>query len=165
MFDFPILELMDDAACLAWLERQLHPEGWRCPRCGSQSRREFRMYQAFPSYRCRDCDRPYTVVTGTAFEKTRQRPATVVLLLRGVAQGVPTTQLSRELELSYKQTLTLRHRLQDNANETAPESQMEGKHFESDEVYQNSGEKKRRPSRPLRPATAAGKQATRTRNL
>jgi transposase-like protein len=165
MFDFPILELMDDGACLAWLERELHPDGWRCPRCGSQSRREFRMYQAFPSYRCRDCNRPYTVVTGTAFEKTRQRPATVVLLLRGVAQGVSTAQLSRELNLSYKQTLTLRQRLQDNANETAPESQMEGKHFESDELYQNAGEKRRRPSSSRRPAAATGEQATRTRHL
>ena len=38
--------------------------------------------------------------------------------------------------------LTLRHRLQDNANETAPMNQMQGKHFESDEVYQNAGEKR-----------------------
>jgi len=157
MFDFPIGELMDEDACLNWLERRLHPEGMRCPRCGSQNRREFRMGQAFPSYRCRDCNRPYTVVTGTAFEKTHQRPSQVVLLLRGVAQGVSTAQLSRELGLSYKQTLTVRHRVQDNANETAPQSQMEGKHFESDEVYQNSGEKKRHPFRPTRPTAAAGK--------
>ena len=157
MFDFPIGELMDDGACLQWLERELHPGGLRCPRCGSRSRREFRMEQAFPCYRCLDCERPYTVVTGTAFQKTRQRPATVVLLLRGIAQGVSTAQLSRELKLSYKQTLTLRQRLQENANETAPQSQMQGKHFESDEVYQNSGEKKRRSPRPRRPAPAEGK--------
>jgi hypothetical protein len=82
------------------------------------------------------------VVTGTAFEKTRQRPSTVVLLLRGVSQGVSTAQLSRELDLSYKQTLTLRQRLQDHANETAPLELMQGSHFESDEVYQNAGKKK-----------------------
>jgi hypothetical protein len=56
---------------------------------------------------------------------------------------VNTAQLSRELKLCYKQTLTLRQRLQENANETAAESQMTGKHFEADEVYQNAGKKRR----------------------
>lgn len=66
----------------------------------------------------------------------------MVLLLRGVAQGETTARLSRALALSYKQTLTLRHRLQDNANETAPLNLMDGQHVEADEVYQNAGEPK-----------------------
>ncbi len=81
------------------------------------------------------------MVTGTAFEKTRQQPSTIVLLLRGVTQGVSTSQLAEELDLSRRQAHTLRQRLQDNANETAPQRQMTGMHFESDEVYQNAGEK------------------------
>lgn len=165
MFVFPIGELMDEATCLSWLEQHLHPAGFRCPRCQSTNRREFRMYQAFPSYRCRDCERPYTLVTGTAFEKTRQKPSTIVLLLRGVTQGVSTAQLAEELHLSYKQAHTLRKRLQDNANETAPQSQMEGMHFESDEVYQNAGEKKRRPYRPRRPTTPTRQQSSGARNV
>lgn len=162
MFVFPIGALMDEAACLRWLEAHLHPAGLCCPRCGSTNRRDFRPYQAFPSYRCRDCQRPYTLVTGTAFEKTRQQPSTIVLLLRGVTQGVSTAQLAAEIDLSRRQTHTLRQRIQDNANETAPQSQMEGMYFESDEVYQNAGEKKRCPYRPRRPATAAGQQPTGT---
>lgn len=142
MLDFPISDLMDDTACLGWLERHLHPEGLICPGCGSTNRRLFRTTQAFPAYRCRQCDGYYTILTDTAFEKTRQRPATLVLLLRGVAQGETTARLSRELAMSYTQTLTLRQRLQDNANETAPMDLMAGTHFESDEVYQNAGEKK-----------------------
>jgi len=113
------------------------------------------MYQAFPGYRCRDCQRAYTLVTGTVFEKTRQRPATIVLLLRGITQGVSTAQLAQKLALSYQQTHTLRQRVQDNMNETAPQSHMQGTHFESDEVYQNAGGEKRRPYRPRRPAAAA----------
>lgn len=70
MFVFPIGELMDEAAFLRWLERHLHPEGLRWPRCSSTNRRDFCPYQAFLSYRCRDCQRSYTLVTGTAFEKT-----------------------------------------------------------------------------------------------
>lgn len=165
MVVFPIGELMDEAACLRWLEQHLHPEGLRCPRCGSTNRRDFRRYQAFPSYRCRDCQRPCTLVAGTAFEKTRQQPSTIVPLLRGVTQGVSATQLAEELDLSYKQARTLRKRLQDNANETAPQSRMEGTHFESDEVYQNAGEKKRRPYRPRRSTTATREQSARARNV
>jgi hypothetical protein len=39
-------------------------------------------------------------MTGTAFEKTRQRPATLVLVLRGMAKGEPTVSLARERGLS-----------------------------------------------------------------
>lgn len=142
MIDFPIGELMDEAASLQWLERHLYPAGLCCPRCGSRSFRSFRPKQAFPGYRCRDCDGAFTILTGTAFEKTRQKPSTIVLFLRGVAQGETTARLSRELSLSYKQALTLRHRVQDNVNETAPMDLMRGQHFEADEVYQNAGEKR-----------------------
>jgi transposase-like protein len=101
MLDFPISELMDDTACLGWLERHLHPEGLNCPRCGSTNRRLFRATQAFPAYRCRQCDGYYTILTDTAFEKTRQRPATLVLLLRGVAQGETTARYFRGVHKAY----------------------------------------------------------------
>ena len=155
MIDFPISELMDDAACLLWLERHLHPNGFVCPHCTSTNRRLFRATQAFPAYRCRDCDGYSTLVTDTVFAKTRQRPLTIVLLLRGVAQGETSDRLSRERGMSCNQVLTVRHRLQDNANETAPMHLMQGKHFESDEVYQNAGKKRRRTARPRRPTATA----------
>ena len=44
--------------------------------------------------------------------KTRQRPATLVLLLRGIAKGEPTARLARELGVSRKQLHTLRQRIQ-----------------------------------------------------
>ncbi|HXH09162.1 MAG TPA: hypothetical protein VNP04_05275 [Alphaproteobacteria bacterium] len=53
-----------------------------------------------PPYRCRACDGYYTLVTGTIFANTRQRPATLMLLLRGVAKGEPTARLAPELGLS-----------------------------------------------------------------
>src|SRR5438045_3136834 len=87
MIDFPITDLLDDTICTIWLERHLHPDGLKCPHCGSPDRRLFRQQRHFPAYRCRACDGYYTLLTGTAFEKTRQPPATLVLLLRGVAKG------------------------------------------------------------------------------
>jgi transposase-like protein len=110
----------------------------------------------FPAYRCRACDGYYTLLTGSVFEKTRQRPATLVLMLRGIAKGEPTARLARELGLSRKQLHTLRQRLQANLNDTAPTDVMRGTAFEADELYQNAGEKKHAPSRPPRSATPPG---------
>jgi transposase-like protein len=156
MIDFPIGELLDDSICLLWLERHLHPEGLACPRCRHSERRLFRAQGHFPAYRCRACDGYYTLLTDTIFEKTRQRPATLVLLLRGIAKGEPTARLARELGLSRKQLHTLRQRIQANLNETAPTGEMTGTAFEADELYQNAGEKKHAPSRSYRSAQAAG---------
>jgi transposase-like protein len=156
MIEFPIGELMDDSLCTLWLERYLHPEGLTCPHCGSRTRRLFRAQEHFPAYRCRACEGYYTLLTGMVFEKTRQRPAPLVLVLRGIAKGEPTACLARELSLSRKQLHTLRHRIQANLNDTAPTGVMTGTAFEADELYQNAGEKKHAASRPHGSATPAG---------
>src|ERR671930_83824 len=155
MIDFPIGELLDDSICTLWLERHLHPDGLTCPHCGHSDRRLFRAQGHFPAYRCRACDGYYTLLTGTVFEKTRQRPATLVLLLRGIAKGEPTARLARELRLSRKQLHTLRQRIQTNLNETAPTTVMAGTAFEADALNPNAGEKKPPAPGPRRPAPAA----------
>jgi hypothetical protein len=142
MIDFPIGELLDDSICTVWLERHLHPSGLTCPHCGHSERRLFRAQGHFPAYRWRACDGYDTVLTGTIFAKTRQRPATLVLLLRGIAKGEPTARLARELGVSRKQLHTLRQRIQANLNASAPTGIMPGAAFEADELYQNAGEKK-----------------------
>jgi hypothetical protein len=98
---------------------------------------------SFSAYRCRACEGYYTLLIGTLFEKTRQRPATLVLLLRRMAKGEPSARLARELGLCRKQLHTLRQRIQTNLNETAPTEVMTGTAFEADELYQHAGEKKR----------------------
>ena len=147
MIDFPIAELLDESICLFWLERHLHPGGLTCPRCGHPEQRLFRVQGSFPAYRCRDCQGYYTLLTGTVFAKTRQRPATLVLLLRGIAKGESTARLARELGMSRKPWHTLRHRVQANLNATAPTQAMAGTAFEADARYQNAGEQKHAPSR------------------
>jgi transposase-like protein len=142
MIDFPIADLFDDSLCLVWLERHLHPDGFVCPQCGSSNRRHFRTQGYYEAYRCRICAGYYTLLTGTAFEGSRQRPATLVLLLRGIAKGESTARLARELHLSRQTVHTLRQRLQANLNDSAPTETMDGVTFEVDELYQNAGEKK-----------------------
>ena len=142
MIDFPISELLDDEACTRWLEQHLHPEGLSCPHCHSEQRRIARRQGPFTGYRCQACDRYYTLLSGTIFAKTRQSPARLVLLLRGVAKGESTARLARELELSRKQAHTLRQRVQRNLYDQQPQGVLSGQVFEADELYQNAGEKK-----------------------
>jgi hypothetical protein len=87
MIDFPIAELLDDSICLIWLERHLHPDWLTGSHCGSPKRRLFRRQGHFSAYRCRDCEAYYPLLRGAIFEKTHQRPATLVQLLRGIAKG------------------------------------------------------------------------------
>jgi transposase-like protein len=142
MIDFPLTDLLDETACISWLEQHLHPSGLLCPRCHSPNRRLFRRHQYFPTYRCRECQRTYTLLTRSVFEKTRQRPSTLVLLLRGIAKGESTARLSRELALDRKRLGELRQHIQTNLYNTLPAELMTGTAFEADELYQNAGEKK-----------------------
>lgn len=89
MIDFPIAEFMDESICTLRLERHLHRHGRTCPRCGDCAQHLFRAQGHFPAYRCRVCDGYDTMLTGTVFAKTRQRPAGLVLLLRGMVQREP----------------------------------------------------------------------------
>jgi transposase-like protein len=152
MIDFPIDDLLDDDACLRWLERHLHPEGLRCPRCRSPERRPAQRAAAFPAYRCQECDRFYTVLTGSVFAKTHQTPAKLVLILRGIAKGESTARLARELGLCRRQMHTIRQRVQGNLYQSLPTTPLPDPVVEADELYQNAGEKRAETRRSRRSA-------------
>ncbi len=159
MIDFPIGELLDEDECLEWLEKYLHPDGLECPRCASSERRVAQRNGAaaqWTAYRCKACDRYHSILTGTVFEKTRQAPSTIVLILRGIAKGEPTARLARELGVGRPRMHEIRKQVQMNLRQTLPRSEpMADEVLEADELYQNAGEKKRASHRPRRPAQAA----------
>ena len=93
-------------------------------------------------YRCRKCQTVYTVYTGTLFANKQLRPAQVVLLLRGVCKGESTASLSRELELAYDTVHHLRQHLHDHARRLQSESPLPDAITETDEMFQNAGEKR-----------------------
>jgi transposase-like protein len=147
MIDFPIAELLDDSTCLIWLERHLYPEGFRCPHCGRTERRLFRQPRHFPAYQCCGCDGYYTLLSGTVLQNP-PRPATLVLVLRGITKGESTARLAHELGMSRKQLHTLRQRVQANLHDTAPTGFMTGTTCEAGELSHSAGENKHAPSRP-----------------
>ena len=144
--DFPIVDLLDDELSVAWLLKYFHPNGLRCVQCQAslEQAREFRQTQAsrLTVYRCRVCAKTYNVYSGTVFEGRQLHPAQVVLLLRGVSKGEPTLSLARELGLSRQTVHELRQRLQAQAERLQPTTALPDARTETDELFQNAGEKR-----------------------
>ena len=165
--DFPITDLMDEAACYAKLVAWLHPGGLACPRCQRSDRMRIHRRHRAPvlDYRCGHCRRVFNAFTDTTLHGIRRRPSELVLILRGVAQGVPTAQLARELGCDRSELLELRHRLQHAAFRNRDRMPLDDEVLEADEAYQNAGEKRCAAHRPRRPAEAPGEQSPRPRQL
>jgi transposase-like protein len=143
MIDFPIDELLDEEECAKWLEKHLHPAGLKCPRCGDTKKRIAQRHGDWIAYRCQSCDRYYSLLTDTVFEKTRQSPSKIVMILRGIAKGEPTARWSRELGIGRVRLHKLRGQIQQHLASTRLSMPMADRVLEADELYQNAGEKKR----------------------
>jgi transposase-like protein len=158
--DFPLNHLMDEDACYTWLVDLLYPGGLVCPRCGKSDRLGIHRRHRAPvlDYQCGHCRRVFNAWTGTALQGLQRPPSQVVLILRGIAQGVPTAQLARELGCDRMRLLELRHRLQDNALTRLDRTPLGDAQAEVDEMYQNAGEKRHPARRPARPAAAPGQR-------
>lgn len=163
--DFPILEICDDELGESWLRKYFHPHGLDCPRCGASVKHARDFGQSGRShvrrYRCRDCQAVYTVYTGTVFANKHLRPAQVILLLRGVCKGESTASLSRELQVAYDTVHHLRQQLQANAQRWQSNTPLPDVVTETDEMFQNAGEKRRKTSRSDRSTPSACEQTTR----
>lgn len=151
MIDLTITEFLDDSICTLLLERHLHPTGLTRPHGGHPERRLFRAQGYVPAGRCQTCQGYSPLLTEPVFANTRQRPATLVLLRRGIAKGKPTARLAREWGLSRQQLRTLWPRMQANIHATVPTPVMTGTAFEADERYQNAGKTNTLPPAPIDP--------------
>jgi len=144
--EFPITELLDYGNSVEWILEHFHPKGLKCPKCqrGVDQARRFRRTQTseLTVYRCRHCGTIYNLYTGTVFQGSQWTPMQVVLLMRGICKGETTRELAAELELNYKTVLTLRHRVQANAELEQPNTALPDRHSETDEMFQNAGEKR-----------------------
>jgi len=144
--EFPITNLLSPEQSEQWLLEHFHPEGLKCPGCKTSVERAnvFRVTRKseLQVYRCKDCKSIYNLYTGTVFEQRQLRPQQAVLLIRGVLKGEPSDVLARELELNYVTVLQLRRKLHDNAELLQSEEPVPDFEAESDELFQNAGEKR-----------------------
>jgi transposase-like protein len=144
--EFPITELLDYDSSVEWIIKHFHSGGLKCPLCqkATAQARCFRRTKRSDLlvYRCRNCGTAYNVYTGTIFQQAHLTPMQVVLLMRSFCKGETTRELAAELALNYKTVLELRHAVQANAELAQPETPLPDTHSETDEMFQNSGEKR-----------------------
>ena len=143
--DFPILSLIDDESAEEWLLNHFHPQGLHCPHCDAsvEEARYFRTTKTsrLKVYRCPICKGVYNLYSGTVFAQKQYRPSQVVLLLQGVCKGFSSAQLARELDISRQAVLSIRRVLQASAQMMQPEVVLPDTETETDEMFQNAGEK------------------------
>lgn len=167
--DFPIVDLIDDEMGTDWVQKHFHPHGLKCPHCqaGMGNGRAFRRTRSsgLTVYRCRRCAGTYNLYSGTVFEGRRLRPAQVVLLLRGLCKGEPAAVLARELGLNRQTVHELRRVLHANGERLQPDTPLSDERSETDELFQNAGEKRRLAWRSGGSAPVSGQQAARSRHL
>ena len=149
MMRFPVTDLLDDEECYRYLLDALHPEGLCCPNghpLPDEQAPHDRSRAPIVKYRCRECGAVYnlftdTVWSGTHYDcKTVFDCKTVVMVLRGIAQGVPTLQLAEELDLDYSTLLSRRHQIQEQALQ-GRQTGLPDQAVKADEMFQNAGKK------------------------
>lgn len=143
--DFPIIDLIDEDQATDWLLKHFHPEGLHCPHCSADVKEARHFGKTRTSqlqiYRCLSCDGVYNLYSGTVFQQTHFTVSQAVLLLRGICQGVSSSQLSRELDVSRQTVMSIRRVIQANAELMQPSSALPDAVVETDEMFQNAGEK------------------------
>jgi transposase-like protein len=100
MLRFLLEGLLDEPACYDFLLHVLHPDSLHCSRGHSLPAEQAphrRRRPVIPDYRCRQCGAVFNLFTGTIFSKTCYRCSTIVQILRGFAQGVPTQHLADQV--------------------------------------------------------------------
>jgi transposase-like protein len=146
--EFPITDLLDQQASTQWVMQHFHVQGLHCPnsqcKAGVQDARVFRHTRrsGVTVYRCRLCHRIYTLYTGTVFEHKHLTPQQVVMLLRGMLKGESSAGLAKELGLARSTVHLIRRELQANAQALQPSTALQDAQTETDEMFQNAGEKR-----------------------
>src|SRR5215204_1128419 len=121
---FPIADLLDEQQSIKWVEKYFHPKRLRCPGCGATTKdaRESRTRKrGLVDYRCRKCQSTYNLYTATVF--------------------------AEELSLSRQCVQRWRQRIQQNAYALLSDAALADAETETDEMFQNAGEKRRKTRR------------------
>ena len=115
MLIFPLHELMDEQKCYDYLLQVLHPDGLKCPRghaLPADQQPHDRHRDPIMDYRCRECGAVFNLFTDTIWSGSRYSCVQIILILRGIAQGVPTEHLASELGIDRSHLLDRRHEIQ-----------------------------------------------------
>ena len=104
----------DEAACAAYLERAIWPDGFCCHHCGTTGR-PFRFANRLGTLRCRKCRRDTQLTAGTVMKDTHT-PLSVwfwgAYLVSSLTPGISAVQFQRQLGLRrYETAFQILHKL------------------------------------------------------
>jgi len=148
---FPVTDLLSASECETWIERHFHPDGFKCLCCGAPRKdaRHFRISKrGLVDWRCGQCQSVYNLYSGTIFSGSGWGPAQVLMLLRGVCKGESSKTLATELGVSRPTVHSYRRKLQAKGYAILSQAPLPDSQTETDEMFQNAGEKKRSAPRP-----------------
>ena len=137
----------DDKAAMEWFEKNIWPDGRRCPRCGNRYTCTIRHPQM--PYYCSECRKYFSVKIGTVMEHSKisyRNWAIATYLLATRPKGVSSMQLHRDLGIKQSSAWFLLHRLRESWRTLAGPDLMSGP-VEVDEVYLGGREKNRHANR------------------
>jgi transposase-like protein len=142
----------DETAARRHLEKLQWPDGPVCPHCGVVNEATALSGKSTRPgvYKCRPCQKPFSVTVGTVFERSHI-PLTKWLLatelLTSSKKGISAHQLHRMLDVTYKTAWFMAHRIREAMTPTAAEQGPlggEGKIVEADETYTGKKDGKRK---------------------
>jgi transposase-like protein len=158
----------DENAAREHLESLLWPEGPVCPHCGVVNEATLLAGKSTRPglYKCRPCQKPFSVTVGTVFERSKIALHMWVYatdLYTASKKGFSAHQLHRTLGVTYKTAWFMAHRIREAMKETTASSGPlggEGKVVEADELYYGERETPRvSPNRRGAPYIKKGKAA------
>ncbi len=109
----------DETAARRHLEKLQWPDGPVCPHCGViDNAKLLEGKSTRPGvYKCRDCEKPFSVTVGTVFEDSKvplHKWLYATHLLTASKKGISSHQLHRTLGVTYKTAWFMSHRIRES---------------------------------------------------
>jgi transposase-like protein len=138
----------DETAARKHLESLLWPNGPICPHCGVENEATLLKGKSTRPgvYKCRPCQKPFSVTVGTVFERSKiplHQWVYATDLLTASKKGISAHQIHRMLKITYKSAWFMCHRIR-KAMEDANPAPMggEGSSIQIDETYYGNTSKR-----------------------
>jgi len=138
----------DENAARRHLERLLWPDGPICPHCGVVDKATLLKGKSTRPgvYKCRECEKPFSVTVGTVFERSKIALNLWVYashLYTASKKGFSAHQLHRTLGVTYKTAWFMAHRIREAMGDAKPAPMGNtGGPVQADETYYGNTSKR-----------------------